>query len=190
MTGNCTTRTRTELKRYLKEDLNAHGLEKWSPYIGLKRPEVAFQRTLRYAEFWSPRSGLLAAFPRTYWRIRLQRKSIQTGLSVPIGVAGPGLAIAHYGSVVINSDVRIGRNFRIHSSTNIGSNKQGVPTIGDDVYVGPGAVIYGPISVGSGSVIGANSVVNSNVPPNVTVAGSPARIISEKGSSSIHPNVK
>jgi serine O-acetyltransferase len=126
---------------------------------------------------------------RIYWRIRLHRLSLQTGISIPPGVFGPGLAIAHYGSIVVNSDCRVGANCRIHSGTNIGSTADGVPEIGDDVYIGPGAVIFGPVKVGNRSVIGANAVVNRDVPPSVTVAGAPARIVANRGSDSIHPNV-
>jgi serine O-acetyltransferase len=55
-------------------------------------------------------------------------------------------------------------------------NFQG-PTIGPDVHIGSGAKVIGPITVGAGTVIGANAVVVDDVPPGVTVAGMPARVI-------------
>jgi len=56
------------------------------------------------------------------------------------------------------------------------------PTLGDDVYVGTGATLLGPITVGSNVKIGANSfIVMCDVPSNCTVAGTPARIIKRDG---------
>jgi len=54
----------------------------------------------------------------------------------------------------------------------------GVPVIGDNVYIGCGAVILGDVDIGDGSTIGANSVVLSDVPQGATVAGVPAEVVS------------
>ena len=58
---------------------------------------------------------------------------------------------------------------------------QGVPTIGNGVYIGPGAKVIGKISIGSNVAIGANAVVTTDVPDNACVAGVPARVISMDG---------
>ena len=52
-----------------------------------------------------------------------------------------------------------------------------MPVIGNNVSIGSGAVVVGPISIGDNVVIGANSYVDKSVPPNVVVAGCPVRII-------------
>jgi serine O-acetyltransferase len=58
-----------------------------------------------------------------------------------------------------------------------------VPTIGDNVFIGPGAKIFGAITIANGIAIGANSVVTrSFLEPNVTIAGIPARKVNNKGS--------
>lgn len=99
------------------------------------------------------------------------------GVSVPPGTFGRGLSIPHYGSIVVNDKVRGGRYCRIHSSTNIGQADGGAPIFGEGVYIGPGAVISGPIRVGNGVVVGANSFVNKSVSDNSVVGGVPAKII-------------
>jgi serine O-acetyltransferase len=91
------------------------------------------------------------------------------------------LCIVHYGTIVVNSRAKIGENCRIHPSTSIGEYN-GIPTIGNNVYIGPGVKIFGGITIGNNVAIGANSVVNSNVPDNVTIVGIPAKIISSKSS--------
>lgn len=176
-----------DYRRYLQADLNAHNLKKWGLLAALKHPEVRYQRLLRLVELLNSYDARLLSPVKSIIRYRLRRMSVRTGLTFPAGVAGPGLSIAHYGSIVVNSRCRIGKYLRIHSATNIGISRGGVPTIGDYVYIGPGAVIYGAITIGDRSVIGANAVVNKDVPAGVTVAGAPARIISETGSDSVMP---
>ena len=73
-----------------------------------------------------------------------------------------------------------GRNCRLHPSTSIG-DYNGVPCLGDNVYIGPGAKIYGPVTLGDNVAVGANAVVNKSFGSNVTLGGVPARIIAEKG---------
>ena len=63
---------------------------------------------------------------------------------------------------------------------NIGTNQQS-PIIGNNVWIGPGARIYGNIKIGNNVVIGANSVVNKTFPSNITIAGIPAKKINDKG---------
>lgn len=97
--------------------------------------------------------------------------------------AGPGLMITH-GNVVIDGQTTIGRNCEINPWVTIGltnSKRLGFtvegPTIGDYVSIGTGAKVLGPVSVGDHVRIGANAVVVSDVPPNTTVVGAPARPI-------------
>lgn len=175
------------LKRSLNEDLRAHGVESWRPDMIFRRPELFYQRHLRLVEFLQGHNSSLARVLRIPVRFRLQRLSVRTGISVPPGVFGPGLSIAHYGSIVVNSKAKVGRYCRIHSATNIGIADGKTPTIGDYVYIGPGAVIYGGVTVGDYAVIGANAVVNSNVAAGTTVAGAPARKIADRGSRGIMP---
>ena len=91
---------------------------------------------------------------------------------------GPGLSIAHRGTIVVNSGARVGANCRLHVCVNIGTKAgygEQAPVLGDNVYVGPGAKLYGSIVVGNNVAIGANAVVNKSFPQdNVVLAGVPA----------------
>jgi serine O-acetyltransferase len=105
---------------------------------------------------------------------------VQIGEAV---TAGPGLMIPH-GNAVIDGRTTIGRNCTINPWVTIGlsnSRKLGFspegPTIGDDVHIGTGAKILGPVRIGDHARIGANAVVIHDVPANSSVAGIPARVI-------------
>ena len=62
----------------------------------------------------------------------------------------------------------------------LGGDRLGVPRLGNDVYVGCGAKILGPVTIGDGAIIGANAVVLEDVPAGATAVGVPARIIVKK----------
>ena len=109
------------------------------------------------------------------------------GFTISENTFGEGLSIAHYGSIVVNPEARIGMNCRIHSGVNIGADARGgsAPQIGNSVYLGPGAKVFGGITIGDNTVIGANAVVNKDFSGNGTIAGVPAKKISEKSSIGI-----
>ncbi len=112
--------------------------------------------------------------------------STKLGFTIPLNVFGPGLSIAHRGTIVVNTATRVGANCRLHACVNIGTKagyEDVAPKIGDNVYIGPGAKIFGEIEIANGIAIGANAVVNrSFLEPNVSIAGVPAKKISDKGS--------
>src|SRR5690606_132952 len=90
---------------------------------------------------------------------------------------GKGTRFAYGGiSTIIHKKTIIKNNVNIGSSVVIGGKVgiDGVPVIESFVYIGTGAKILGPITVGENSIIGANAVVVKDVPPNVVVAGIPA----------------
>lgn len=97
-------------------------------------------------------------------KYKFKKVSVLLGFSIPENVFGPGLSIPHYGTIIVNSKARIGSNCRIHACTNIGESGgvAGAPKIGDNVYIGPGAKIYGNISIASNIAIAANAAVNKS----------------------------
>jgi serine O-acetyltransferase len=98
----------------------------------------------------------------------------------PQASIGEGLYIGHIGGVHINPQAVLGRNCDIAHRVTIGASamgRQGVPVLGDDVYVGTGAALVGKIKIGNGAKIAANTLVMSNIPEGATVMGVPGRII-------------
>ena len=118
------------------------------------------------------------------WRFRALSTTL--GYAIPPNVFGPGQALAHRGTLIVNSRVRVGENCRIHTDVNIGTQAgffDKVPKIGNNVYIGPGAKIFGAIEIADNIAIGANAVVTKSFSePGITIAGVPAIKISDKGS--------
>ncbi len=90
---------------------------------------------------------------------------------------GPGFVLIHSDGIVINTAVRGGSNIKLEHRVTIGAEKGAAPKLGNDVFVGAGAVIIGPVTIGSNTRIGANAVVTRDVPDGATAVGVPARII-------------
>jgi serine O-acetyltransferase len=86
----------------------------------------------------------------------------------PFATIGKGFMIFHYGGIFIGGEAVIGDNFTIGHNVTVGvAGKgllRGVPVIGDNVTVSPGATVHGKIKIGNNVKIGANAVVNKNIP--------------------------
>ena len=173
-------KTKDELKHYLECDRIALGKKTIRPsFFGDNIWK--FQICMRKLDYYKNTKREVL---KHYYRLRYHHLSLKLGFSIPCDIIGPGLAIVHYGTIVISSGAVIGENCRIHACVNIGANggERKAAEIGDNVYIGPGAKIVGRIRIGNGSVLGANAVVNKDVPEQVTVGGVPAKIISENNS--------
>lgn len=96
---------------------------------------------------------------------------------------GPGFVLIHSNGVVINGAVRGGENVHIEHQVTIGAEKRQSPVIGNGVFIGAGAKIVGPVTIGDNARVGANAVVTKDVPPDTTVVGIPARPVEKRGSS-------
>ena len=114
-----------------------------------------------------------------YW---LASKGVEatTGISLPASVrVGPGLYIGHFSGIFIHSRVVLGRGCSVGQGVTIGTRghgDQGVPVLGDGVYVGAGAKVLGGIRLGDGAAVGANAVVLRDVPPGHVAVGVPAHV--------------
>ena len=173
---------RQTYREYVKEDLKAYGLTHVGFYNYWWMDCLRFQLRLRRIEYLHNTAGHNPL--KGLWCFVLEvvnhRLATRLGFTIPKNVFGPGLHIVHYGTIVVHPDARVGRNCRLHPSTSIG-DYNGVPRLGDNVYIGPGAKIYGPVTLGDNVAVGANAVVNKSFGSNVTLGGVPARIVAEKG---------
>ena len=110
-----------------------------------------------------------------------------TGIYLPIETKiGEGLYIGHWGAIVVHPETIIGDNCNLSQGVTLGEGgraKRGCPTIGDRVFIGPGAKIFGPITIGNDVAVGANAVVTKSLEDMAVVVGVPAKVISHRGSN-------
>lgn len=163
---------------FVQADLEANEVGRWKFRHRFSRQVIYFQRLLRKVEYYKNcRKDLLGRLYYYFLLYRFRKLSIQLGFTIYPNVFGPGLSIAHYGSIIVSHKSKVGKNCRVHSDVNIGEGKGNAPIIGDNVYIGPGVKIFGGIRIGDNVQIGANAVVNKDVESNVMVAGVPAKVI-------------
>lgn len=146
-----------------------------------------FQRLMRKLEYLTncKKNRIL----KNIVKYQYLKQSLKLGFEIPINVFGPGLSIAHAGTIVVNSGAKVGANCRLHVCVNIGTEAgkdHAAPSIGENCYIGPGAKLFGRIDIGPNMAIGANAVVAKSFPAgNATIGGVPAKIISEKTSDGL-----
>jgi serine O-acetyltransferase len=109
-----------------------------------------------------------------------------TGVEIhPAANVGDGLFIDHGMGVVIGETADVGHDVTLYQGVTLGGTGFATgkrhPTVGDNVTIGSGAKLLGPIEVGHGAKVGANSVVITDVPPNSTVVGNPGHVVRVDG---------
>ncbi len=114
-----------------------------------------------------------------------------TGIEIHPGARiGPGFFIDHGMGVVIGETAEVGANVTLYHGVTLGGTSWNKgkrhPTLQDDVVVGAGAKILGPITIGSGTRIGANAVVVKDVPPDSVVVGVPGRVTHRAGEKVVY----
>ena len=132
-------------------------------------------------------------------RIISQTIRFFTGIEIHPGAKiGKNLFIDHGMGVVIGETSEIGNNVTIYHAVTLGGSSPSIdserqrhekrhPTIGDDVVIGSGAQIIGPIKIGNKSRIASNAVVVKDVPDNATMVGIPAKVVKLENKGSFRP---
>ncbi len=128
--------------------------------------------------------------------IAAQLTGIAVGVEIsPHAHVGRGFFVNHFGGIHIGK-VSIGENCNIAHGVTFGNSSKvhdtallvadpggwDSPTLGDRVWVGPGSIIAGPVTIGSDSVVAGNSLVTHDAPPFSVLMGVPAKVVSNKGS--------
>lgn len=116
-----------------------------------------------------------------------------TGIEIhPAARIGDGLFIDHGSGVVIGETALVGDDVTLYQGVTLGGTGFATgkrhPTVQDNVTIGSGAKILGPVTVGHGAKVGANSVVLHDVPPNTTVVGNPGHAVRVEGRRSEGPD--
>lgn len=144
-------------------------------------PSLQVSLVYRYGHFvrrfWPPFSwillipyGLMTMLMRILYNCSLPSKA----------TIGPGIILLHTGAIYIHPATKIGANCVIGAQVVIGQSRMNdtrVPTIGDNVFIGAGAKIIGPINVSDNTIIGANAVVLKDTPKYSTMVGAPAKAV-------------
>jgi serine O-acetyltransferase len=182
--------TKQDLKEYLKADKEQLGIHRYFP-----RPftdEIwKYERTLRKYEYWLNRGGYPVHIMRFVYKALLHKWSVKLGIFIGPNTCGKGLWITHINCIQINDHATVGENLRIQEGVVVGGNgNEGAPTIGNNVFLGSGCKVIGNVNIPDGCVVGAGAVVVKSFYENgITIAGVPAKKISNKNSDAfIHPS--
>jgi serine O-acetyltransferase len=153
-------------------------------YLYKAAANAGFRANLFYrsgAWFHHRRLGFLAGLCQ-----RLMHHLCHCWISVSADI-GPGFLIAHVGGIVVGDKTRIGANCDIRQNVTFGGNFKKTspdgrtqPWLENNISIGAGAVILGPVRIGENAIIGANSVVTRDVPENMIAFGVPAQLIKER----------
>lgn len=132
-------------------------------------------------------------FAHWFWRHRLRLPGrmlshfgrLVTGIEIHPGAAiGRRFFVDHGMGVVIGETAEVGDDVLIYQGVVLGGTslkkEKRHPTVGSNVVIGASAIVLGPITLGDGARVGANSVVVKSVPPGATVVGVPGRIVEER----------
>jgi len=179
--------TKEKLNEYLKQDKLALGRNSDKP--GFTDEIWKFEILLRKLEYRldSGKTGGPSGIITRFYKLKFHKLSLKLGFTIPPHVFGPGLALPHYGTIVIHDEARVGRNCRVHDGVTIGATG-GVrksATIGDNVFLGSGCKIIGELTIADDVCIGAGAVVTKSITePGTTWAGVPAVKVSDRDSHS------
>lgn len=159
---------------------------KWekNPFLkGFMNPGFRFIYFLRKSQSSSSKSiiGIVYRFILRHYQLKY---GFQISAKTEIGA---GFYLGHWGTVVVNPKAKIGKNCNLSHGVTIGQTNrgknQGVPTIGDNVWIGTNSVIVGNVHVGNNVLIAPLTYVTENIPSNSIAMGNPMQIISNEKST-------
>ena len=176
-------KSKKELRFYIQADRIIRGLppqktirERLSSIFAYGGGKILrFQRYMRIVSYYKSleRRNFIDYILWKLASLKFKRLSEDLGFSIGTDVFGYGLLIPHYGTIVVNEDVRVGNYCVLHTSTCIGGANK---VIGDALYLSAGAKIMGNLTLGNGVSIAANSLVNKSFGDNILLTGMPGAV--------------
>jgi len=174
-----------------KDILRTYDLEKGTKFrriIGCYRsPGVHAIVIFRFGQWLKQKNILIRILLEPFYLLLYHRIRSKWGIEIPRSAQlGEGFYIGHSGGITISGSAVFGKNVNISQQVTVGvagqGDKRGVPIIGDNVYIAPGAVLFGKIKIGNNVKIGANAVISKDIPDNAIAVLDPGfKIISYKG---------
>jgi serine O-acetyltransferase len=126
------------------------------------------------------RPVIIRKFCSLIYKLLFKLIQIITGIELPCEAeVGRNFVIDHFGGIIVSGYAKFGENCRIRNGVTIGLSRveeKFAPVIGNNVDIGAGAKLLGPIRIGDNVVIGANAVVLRDVPDNSIAVGVPATV--------------
>jgi serine O-acetyltransferase len=176
---------KTILSDYKRYGINSIGFSVLCrTFILMPNPGLKYMTIFRLTQHFRRRNRPLFYFFFLWLRCLKVKYGFDISYRTQIG---NGFYIGHFGNVVIHGDTIIGNNCNISQGITFGvsntGSRIGVPKIGNNVFVGPGACIFGNINIGNHATIGANAVVTDDIPDFHTVLSPVATIINKDLSS-------
>lgn len=179
--------SKNDYLKYLKQDKLALGKNYKSPK--LVHDEIwRFEILLRKTEYYvNCKKTFIGKLYSKVLQFLYYKKRLKYNTYIPLNVFGPGFSIAHFGSIIVNGNAKIGKNCIIQDSVTIGATNgaSDAPVLGDNIFIGSGARIIGKVNIASDIAIGSNAVVVNNFNESgITIGGVPAKKISDNNSHS------
>lgn len=168
------------MSRILNKDLYRYE-GKRSRRLSVKLRYLLFTPGFQFTFFFRKASDARNPVSGLFWKVCHRISMLQTQIQIPVGTEiGPGLRISHFGTIVVNPDAKIGKNFSIAQGALIGSaqgKNSGVPVIGDNVIMSANSIVIGGVTIGDYVMIAPGAFVNFDVPSHSIVVGNPGKII-------------
>lgn len=142
-----------------------------------------YLKSMRHYEYHINNKGIFHKVMALYYKIKTSRLGMKYNLYISPNTCGYGLRILHIfgGGHILNVD-KVGNYCSFNANVILGTNGSNAkPKLGNNVNIGPGAKVFGDITIGDDVFIAANAVVTKSIPNNVIVGGVPAKIIRNKG---------
>lgn len=183
-------KTKSDLCFFINEDAKSNNMKccylKYliSLIYGLEYAHsFRYLKSMKHYEYHINNKGIFHKVMALYYKIKTSRLGMKYNLYISPNTCGYGLRILHIfgGGHILNLD-KVGNYCSFNANVILGTNGSNAkPKLGNNVNIGPGAKVFGDITIGDDVFIAANAVVTKSIPNNVIVGGVPAKIIRNKG---------